>query len=117
MFLCFHEYGDKCLQVAWRRTAGQAGISHWWLSDSHQQVQFSRGSAAMIILNIAAEGFHGRLYGTQLPAGVYCNAYRSGCEEIEILADGSSADSISVASDSVLALHTGLMKAQGWIAN
>ncbi len=99
--------------MGWRRTAGQAGISYWWLSDSHQQVQFSRGSSAMILLNIAPEDFHGKLHGTRLPAGVYCNSYRPGCEEVKILANGSSAGSISIAPDSVLALHTGALKAPG----
>ena len=63
----------------------------------------------MILLNVAGEAFHGRLYETKLPAGKYCNVYRSGCESVEILADGSTAESVTIASDSVLALHFGSM--------
>ena len=62
----------------------------------------------MVFLNVAPEAFKGRLYDTKLPAGTYCNAYRAGCERVRILGDGSTADNVSVASDSVLALHVGL---------
>ena len=102
-------YGWWYAQVAWRRTAGELSISHWWLSDTHQQVQFSRGAAAMFFMNIAGDTFHGRLSDTQLPAGAYCNAYKPGCERVEVLADGSTASAVAVAADSVLALHIGLM--------
>ena len=102
-------YGWWYVQVAWRNTAGERSISHWWLSDTNQQVQFSRGAAAMFFMNIAADTFHGRLSDTQLPAGAYCNAYRAGCERVEILDDGSTASAVAVAPDSVLALHIGLM--------
>ena len=97
------------MQVAWRRIAGERSISHWWLSDTHQQLQFSRGAAAMFFMNVAGDTFHGALRDTQLPAGAYCNAHKAGCEKVEILADGSTASAVAVAADSVLALHTGLM--------
>lgn len=64
----------------------------------------------MIFINIERNAFHGRLYDTKLPAGVYCNAYKTGCESVDILADGSTSDNVSVALDSVLALHIGLMR-------
>ena len=61
-------------------------------------------------MNIAANTFHGRLSDTQLPAGAYCNAYKAGCERVEILDDGSTASAVAVPPDSVLALHiNGLM--------
>ena len=72
-------------------------------------MQFSRGAAAMFFMNIAGNTFHGRLSGTQLPAGAYCNAYKPGCERVEVLADGSTANAIAIAADSVLALHIGSM--------
>lgn len=70
----------------------------------------------MLLINVAAEAFHGTLYDTQLPAGVYCNGPKPGCEAVEILADGSSATYVVVAPDSVLALHTGAMKDKVWSA-
>ena len=84
-------YGWWYVQVAWRKRAEERSISHWWLSDTNQQVQFSRGAAAMFFMNIAANTFHGRLSDTQLPAGAYCNAYKAGCERVEILDDGLTA--------------------------
>ena len=63
----------------------------------------------MIFLSVAGEAFHGRLYNTRLPAGLYCNVYKSGCESVEILNDGSTADGVTIASNSVLALHVGSM--------
>ena len=101
------------LQMKWRRSAADSSISHWWLSDSHQQVQFSRGSAAVLFMNIGKETFRGKLYNTKLPAGTYCNAYKEGCESIKILDDGSTSDVAIIASDSVLALHIGFMAARG----
>jgi len=68
----------------------------------------------MIFMNIGRDAFHGRLYDTKLPAGVYCNAYKTGCESVEILADGSTSDNVSVALDSVLALHIGLMRSMAF---
>lgn len=85
--------------------AGHEAISHWYLSDDHKQVQFSRGSAAMVFLNVGDIDFHGRLYNTRLPAGVYCNVLKSGCEKVEILGDGSTAAGVTVGRDSALALH------------
>ena len=85
--------------------AGHEAISHWYLSEDHKQVQFSRGNAAMIFLNVGDTDFHGRLYNTQLRAGVYCNVLKSGCEKVEILGDGSTVAGVTVGRDSALALH------------
>lgn len=93
------------VQVQWRKVAGHEAISHWYLSDDHKQVQFSRGRAAMIFLNVGDTAFHGRLCNTQLPAGVYCNVLKNGCETVEILGDGSTAAGVTVGRDSALALH------------
>ena len=60
----------------------------------------------MLFMNVGREAFHGRLYDTKLPAGEYCNVYKGGCESVKILDDGSTVESVSIASDSVLALHT-----------
>lgn len=93
------------MQVQWRKVAGHASISHWYLSPNNKQVQFSRGNVAMIILNVADGDFCGRLYDTQLAAGVYCNVLKSGCERVEILGDGSTAGEVTVCKDCALALH------------
>lgn len=92
-------------QVQWRKVAGHASISHWYLSPDGKQVQFSRGSAAMIFLNVADADFRGRLYNTQLPTGAYCNVLKRGCERVEVLGDGSSAGEVTVCRDCALALH------------
>lgn len=59
----------------------------------------------MIFMNLGREAFHGRLYDTKLPSGEYCNVCKGGCESVKILDDGSTGENITVASDSVLALH------------
>ena len=66
----------------------------------------------MIFMNLGREAFHGKLYDTKLPAGTYCNAYKEGCESVEILGDGSTLDVVTIASDSVLALHTGSIRSR-----
>lgn len=59
----------------------------------------------MIFINVGEADFHGRLYSTQLPAGVYCNVLKEGCERVEILHDGSTAAEVTLGRDSALALH------------
>lgn len=93
------------MQVRWRKVAGHAPISYWWLSPDSKQVQFSRGRAAMFFMNVADYDFVGRLFYTQLPPGVYCNVLKDGCEPVRILSDGSSEGPITVAQDGALALH------------
>ncbi len=66
----------------------------------------------MIFMNLGREAFHGKLYDTKLPAGTYCNAYKEGCGSVEILGDGSTLDVVTIASDSVLALHTGSIRSR-----
>ncbi|BDA42333.1 Alpha-amylase A [Coccomyxa sp. Obi] len=104
-WVCQHRWPQVANMVQWRKVAGHEAISHWYLSDDHKQVQFSRGNAAMMFINVGDTEFHGRLYNTQLPAGVYCNVLKSGCEKVEILGDGSTAAGVTVGRDSALALH------------
>jgi hypothetical protein len=70
-----------------------------------KQVQFSRGNAAMLLINVADYDFVGRLFNTQLPAGDYCSVLQEGCEIVRILDNGSTQSAVTVVREGALALH------------
>ncbi|CAL8462690.1 g2223 [Coccomyxa elongata] len=108
-WVCQHRFPEIANMIQWRITAGQAPISRYYVSPSGQVVQFTRGNKAMLFINVATSTFNGPLYNTLLPPGRYCNVYKSGCEVVQIDANGATVGSVTVAQDSAVALHVNAM--------
>lgn len=94
--------------VAWRASAGSAGLGNWW-SNGSNQIAFSRGGAAFIAFNRGSSSLT-RTFATGLAAGGYCDVLAvdgNPCGGASYTVDGSGQATITVAAGAAVALHTG----------
>ncbi|MFG1604632.1 carbohydrate-binding module family 20 domain-containing protein [Actinoplanes sp. NPDC049265] len=90
--------------VAWRASAGTAGVANWWTNGS-DQIAFSRGGAAFIAFNRSGTALT-RSFATGLAAGAYCDVLAGdACTAYTV--DGSGQATITVPAGAAVALHTG----------
>mmetsp|Transcript_89517 Transcript_89517/g.286943 ORF Transcript_89517/g.286943 Transcript_89517/m.286943 type:complete len:515 (-) Transcript_89517:56-1600(-) len=106
-WVCEHRWTAVANMVAWRRSAGSAGVAHFQ-APGGDTIAFCRGSAACVALNRMSNTWNARVtFG--VPPGKYCDVIRSddpaSCPTIEVGADGSAA--VQVPPLGAVAVHIG----------
>jgi len=100
---CEHRRPAILGMMAFRNHTHGEPVVAWW-SDGANRIAFGRGDKGFVVINRTDEPISVDV-PTELAPGVYCNAVASGCDEIEVGADGRlRAD---VAGMSSVALHVG----------
>eukprot|EP00419_Tripos_fusus_P001094 CAMPEP_0172682778 /NCGR_PEP_ID=MMETSP1074-20121228/18400_1 /TAXON_ID=2916 /ORGANISM="Ceratium fusus, Strain PA161109" /LENGTH=105 /DNA_ID=CAMNT_0013501515 /DNA_START=147 /DNA_END=464 /DNA_ORIENTATION=+ len=98
--------------ASWRRSAGDAEISAWWLPESNRLL-FCRGTAACLILNRHETEPWDVTHKLKMPRGIYCDVIRSdntsSCPLVHIAADGNT--KVRVPPMTAVAVHIGKMSA------
>jgi len=111
-WVCEHRWPAVASMAAWRRAAGDAEVSEWWLPEGNRLL-FCRGNAACLILNRHETKPWDVTHQLRLPNGIYCDVIRSdnttSCPVVHIAANGES--KVRVPPMSAVAVHVGKMAA------
>ncbi|GGQ18065.1 alpha-amylase [Streptomyces griseomycini] len=98
---CQHAWREIAGMVAFRNTAGSAGVTDWW-DNGNNAIAFGRGSKAYVAINHES-GSLTRTFQTSLPSGTYCDV-QSGKA---VTVNGSGQFTATLGAHTALALHTG----------
>jgi len=108
-WVCEHRWSPISNMVAWRRTAGTAGVTNFQKFGGNT-IAFCRGNVACIALNRGGSTWSATV-NFNVPAGTYCNVIEdddpSTCDRVTVHSDGSA--SISVPYQRAVAVHVGKM--------
>jgi alpha-amylase len=104
------EHRSIATMVAWRASAGTAGIANWW-SNGSDQIAFSRGGTAFIAFNRSGAALT-RTFTTGLAAGTYCDVLAgdlsgASCTGPAYTVDGNGQATVTVGAGAAVALHAG----------
>mmetsp|Transcript_97432 Transcript_97432/g.281112 ORF Transcript_97432/g.281112 Transcript_97432/m.281112 type:complete len:479 (+) Transcript_97432:42-1478(+) len=107
-WVCEHRWLPIANMVAWRRTAGDAGVEKFQAPGA-DTIAFCRGSLACIALNRQDSAMWTARVTLTVPVGTYCNIIVSddpaSCPRVEVAADGSA--SVQVPPLGAVAVHVG----------
>jgi len=107
-WVCEHRWLPIANMIAWRKSAGSSGVSHFQALGG-DTIAFCRGTTACIALNRQQSATWSVTLTFSLPAGLYCNIIQSddtsSCQKIQVSGDGSV--TLQVPPLSAVALHTG----------
>lgn len=70
-WVCEHRWRPVGNMVAWRNAAGSRPVANWW-SNGRNQIAFSRGDTAFVVINYN-DGTLSADLSTGLPSGTYCD--------------------------------------------
>lgn len=108
-WVCEHRWSPISNMVAWRKTAGTAGVTNFQKFGGNT-IAFCRGNVACIALNRGG-GTWSATVNFNVPAGTYCNIIEdddpSTCDRVTVHSDGSA--SIDVPYQRAVAVHVGKM--------
>jgi len=106
-YVCEHRWTAVANMVAWRKSAGNSGMSSW-TSPGPDLASFCRGVTACIMFNLMPSSHWDFSVVVTMPPGDYCNIIQSdqpNCETIVVGVDGSV--TARVGPMSAIAFHIG----------
>jgi alpha-amylase len=109
-WVCEHRWTAVANMVAWRKSAGSAGVNDFQAPGGNT-ISFCRGSAACIAMNRGSNTWSATVKFS-VPAGEYCNVIQSddvnSCPTINVGSDGSA--NVQVPPLGSVAVHIGKKK-------
>ena len=108
-WVCEHRWPGIAGMVGFRNVAGDAPVENWWSNDN-DQIAFSRGDRAFVVINREEKPTLTRTFQTGLPEGRYCDVITGArvdgaCTGGEITIDASGEAALTVGPLDAVATH------------